>query len=301
MLAPIEVAEVMQAPVETVGPDAPARAAAARLHEQGIGSLVVTEGGDPVGIVTEGDLADLVAAGRDPDATPVEAVMASPLTTVRPEATVETAAERMHEAAVTRLPVLENGAVVGIVTTRDLSKHLLHLVRLGREGGPVEGRERAVGRADTAYEHEDWTFEYVGGADSIDVGDAVRFSKTLSAADVEAFAAASGDTNRLHLDGAYAAGTRFGGRIAHGTLVAGVVSAALARLPGLIIYLSQDVSYLGPVPVGERVTAECEVVEDIGEGRFRLSTVVRGGEERVIDGEAVVIADDLPDGSAPPE
>jgi len=87
------------------------------------------------------------------------------------------------------------------------------------------------------------------------VGDHVRFSKTITEADVWAFAAASGDTNQLHLDEDYAAQTRFDGRIVHGTLVSGLISAALARLPGLTIYLSQDLSFQGPVGIGDRVTA----------------------------------------------
>jgi 3-hydroxybutyryl-CoA dehydratase len=124
----------------------------------------------------------------------------------------------------------------------------------------------------------------------------VRFSKPLDEAEVEAFADASGDTNRLHLDDEYARGTRFGRRIVHGTLVAGVVSAALARLPGLVVYLSQEVSYLGPVDIGDRVTAACEVVEEAGEDRYRLTTTVTDGDdETVVDGEAVVLADPTPE------
>jgi len=133
-----------------------------------------------------------------------------------------------------------------------------------------------------------------GREDAIGVGDTVRFPKTLSAADTEAFAAASGDTNRLHPDEGFAAASRFGERIAHGTLVVETVSAALARLPGLIVDLSQDVSYLGPVPVGARVTAECEVVGSLRKGRFRLTTAVRTDDgETVVDGEATVLAGEI--------
>ena len=124
----------------------------------------------------------------------------------------------------------------------------------------------------------------------------MKFSKTLSADDVQAFADASGDTNRLHLDAEYASGTRFAHPIAHGTLVAGTISAALARLPGLIVYLSQEVSYLGPVDIGDRVTAVCEVVEELGNDRYRLTTAVtREDGTQVIDGEAVVLADEIPE------
>lgn len=295
MMRPISVREVMQAPVEKIAPEESARTAATRLEESGIGSLVVSTNGDPVGIVTEADVTALVSDGRSPTATTVEEFMASPLVTIEVSEPIETAARTMREHTIKRLPVVEDGAVVGTVTTTDLSNYLPHLVRIGREGTPEEGRDRTSIRVDTAYERDGWEFEYLGDESRIDTGDRVRFSKSLSTDDVEAFAEASGDTNRLHMDEEFAATTRFGERIAHGTLVVGVISSALARLPGLVIYLSQDVSYLGPVPLEERVTAECEVIENIGNGRFRLSTTVeRSDGERVIDGEAVVISDEIP-------
>lgn len=127
------------------------------------------------------------------------------------------------------------------------------------------------------------------------VGDRIEFTKTLSDNDVRQFAAASGDTNPLHLDEEFAEQTRFRGRIAHGTLVGSLISAALARLPGLTIYLSQDLEFHNPVRIGDRLTAECEIVEDLGDAQYRLTTRVLDGEEVVIDGEAVVLIDELPD------
>lgn len=132
--------------------------------------------------------------------------------------------------------------------------------------------------------------------DELEVGDMVRFSKRLTDADIAAFAAASGDTNRLHLDDEFAETTRFGGRIVHGTLVAGLISAALARLPGLTIYLSQDVRFLKPVEPDTLLTAVVEVLEELGDGRYRLSTSVHDDQDRtVIEGEAVVLIDDVAD------
>ena len=147
------------------------------------------------------------------------------------------------------------------------------------------------------YRRDDWTSERtVDAVEDVGVGEAVSFTKRITDGDVREFARASGDTNRLHLDDAFARETRFGERIVHGTLVAGLISAALARLPGLTIYLSQDVRYLHPVRVDEVVTAECEVAEDLGGGKFRLMTTVRNeDDEAVIDGEAVVLIDDLPE------
>ena len=130
---------------------------------------------------------------------------------------------------------------------------------------------------------------------TLGVGDRVEFTKTIAEEDIAAFAAASGDTNPLHLDDDFAAKTRFKGRIAHGTLVGGLISAGLARLPGLTIYLSQDLEFHNPVRVGDRLTAVCEIVEDLGDEQYRLTTRVLDGEDVVIDGEAVVLVDELPD------
>ena len=137
----------------------------------------------------------------------------------------------------------------------------------------------------------DWerTVDDVG---SIDVGDSITFSKEISDDDVQSFAVASGDTNPLHLEADYAEQTRFGGRIAHGMLVGGLISAALARFPGTVVYLSQDFQFKGPVRIGDRATAEVEVVELLEGGRYRLSTQVLVDEEVVIDGEATVLIDE---------
>ncbi|MFC4357865.1 MaoC family dehydratase [Halobium salinum] len=142
-------------------------------------------------------------------------------------------------------------------------------------------------------EEAGWDVEYdLDDEDAVAVGDSVRFSKPVDEADVLAFARASGDTNPLHLDDEFAEGTRFGRRIVHGTLVSGLISAALARLPGLTIYVSQDVRFLRPVDIGGRLTAVVTVDEDLGDARYKLSTDVFDAEERpVIEGEAVVLVD----------
>lgn len=131
--------------------------------------------------------------------------------------------------------------------------------------------------------------------EELGVGDRFSFTKTLSDEDVHRFARASGDTNPLHLDDEYASRTRFGGRIVHGTLVGGLISAALARMPGLVVYLSQDLEFQNPVQIGERLTADCEVVEDLGHNQYRLTTVVHKDETTIIDGEATVLIDEVPE------
>jgi acyl dehydratase len=154
---------------------------------------------------------------------------------------------------------------------------------------------RAEDRIEPDEDLPEWDVELSTSDGKLSVGDAVRFTKTLSEADVERFAAASGDTNPIHLDQEWAERTRFGGRIVHGILASGLISAALARLPGGVIYLSQDVEFRAPVRLGDRITADVELVEDLGGGRFRLRTTVLKEEETVIDGEAVVLIDDLPE------
>lgn len=94
------------------------------------------------------------------------------------------------------------------------------------------------------------------------VGDRAEVTRVITDEAVRSFAASTGDTNPIHLDDAYAAGTRFGRRIAHGILVSGVISAVLGtRLPGPgAVYLSQSLQFRAPVLVGDTVTARVEVV-----------------------------------------
>ncbi len=152
---------------------------------------------------------------------------------------------------------------------------------------------------EVAFDDESWRMERsVDDRTALEVGDYVRFTKPIEEADVSAFATASGDANRLHLEEEFAAETQFGGRIVHGTLVAGAISAALARLPGLTVYLSQDLTFHAPVEIGEEVTAECEIVERLGDDRYRLRTTVQTEDSQtVVDGEAVVMIRPEPDGS----
>lgn len=134
------------------------------------------------------------------------------------------------------------------------------------------------------------------------VGDTVAISKQLTDSNVHAFAQVSGDSNPLHLDDAYAEQTRFGGRIVHGILLQGLVSAAVARLPGCPILLTTDAEYQRPVAVGEVCTAVVCIVEALGNGRYRLETRVETSNgSTAISGEAIVLLEAQPemDGESP--
>jgi acyl dehydratase/CBS domain-containing protein len=294
----IAVRNVMTEGVESTGTTAAVREVARRFGDADLGSLVVTDGGEPVGIVTDTDLVALLGEADDPATVTAGDVMSSPLVTVGADDSVTAAVRRMHDVGVSKLPVVDDdGEMVGIVTTHDLAHYVpsvLHRASIQAPDHDGDEPQFAV-RPDTTHEHGDWAFESVCREEGqVSVGDRVEFTKALDDDDVRAFAEASGDTNRLHLDDAYAAETRFGGRIVHGTLVGGLVSAALARLPGLTIYLSQDLSFRGPVDVGARATAVCEVVEDLGDERYVLTTDVHADGDQVIEGEAVVVVDDVP-------
>ena len=123
------------------------------------------------------------------------------------------------------------------------------------------------------------------------VGDSAEFTKVFSAEDVLRFAEITGDRNPVHLSEEFAAGTRFKGRIVHGILTSGLISAVIGmKLPGPgCLYLSQTLSFLAPVKIGDEITARAEIIEVISEKRLRLRTqCFNQNNEMVIDGEAVI-------------
>jgi 3-hydroxybutyryl-CoA dehydratase len=118
----------------------------------------------------------------------------------------------------------------------------------------------------------------------IKVGDKVTFSKSVSDGDIQAFAAVTGDSNPVHLDEAYAGKTRFKGRIAHGMLSAGYISAALGTKlapSATVVYLSQSLRFQRPVKIGDVITANCEVTAIQPERRF--VTVLAGRVQSLRD------------------
>ena len=121
-------------------------------------------------------------------------------------------------------------------------------------------------------------------------GDYAEASLSITVSAIDAYAELTGDDNPIHLDDDYAAETFFGGRVAHGMFTAGAVSAALADLPGDVVYLSQDLSFENPVRPGQTVTATVTVVEQLGDDRLRVETVARTDEEQVLSGEAVIMS-----------
>ena len=126
----------------------------------------------------------------------------------------------------------------------------------------------------------------------LEIGDHAERTFAITDEAVRAFADVSGDHNPVHLDDDYARKTIFRGRVAHGMLLGGHVSAVLAnQLPGPgSIYLSQTLSFENPVKIGVDVLVRVEVTaKDEASRKVTLSTVCTGGDQVVATGEAVVI------------
>lgn len=133
--------------------------------------------------------------------------------------------------------------------------------------------------------------------EDLTIGHSAELTRTVTAADIEAFAEVTGDTNPLHLDDAYAATTPFGQRIAHGMLTASYISAVLGTQlsgPGSI-YVSQSLRFRRPVKIGDVVTATATITDiDLVRARVTLETKCVVAGKTVIDGEATVIAQRRP-------
>lgn len=124
------------------------------------------------------------------------------------------------------------------------------------------------------------------------VGMTASQGRTVTDADIVLYAGISGDTNPVHLDAEFAKKTLFEGRIAHGMLSAGFISAIFGtRLPGPgAIYVSQSLRFKAPVRVGDTVVATVEVTElNAAKKRATFKTVCAVGSTVVIEGEAVLM------------
>jgi len=125
--------------------------------------------------------------------------------------------------------------------------------------------------------------------DEISEGMTAVFSKTVTEADIVLFAGVTGDTNPVHLDEEFAKPTMFKGRIAHGMLTAGFISAVFGtRLPGPgCVYIAQNLKFKAPVRIGDTVQARVTVSAiDQEKARVTFATTCHVGDQIVLDGEA---------------
>jgi CBS domain-containing protein len=116
------VQEVMTRDPRTVSPSDSIVDAARVMNEADIGDVIVAEGDEIQCIVTDRDIVvRAIAEGRDPQSTTVSDVCTPSLETIEPSASVDDALRKMREADIRRLPVVEDGRPVGIVSLGDLA------------------------------------------------------------------------------------------------------------------------------------------------------------------------------------
>jgi 3-hydroxybutyryl-CoA dehydratase len=128
--------------------------------------------------------------------------------------------------------------------------------------------------------------------EDLEPGMTASFAKTVTEADVLMYAAVSCDINALHVSEEYAKTTIFGGRIAHGMLSVGFISAVLAnKLPGPgTVYLGQTLKFRAPVRAGDTVTATVTVREvHVEKKRAILDAVCTVAGKVVIEGESTML------------
>jgi 3-hydroxybutyryl-CoA dehydratase len=129
--------------------------------------------------------------------------------------------------------------------------------------------------------------------EDIEMGMSRHLRKVVTDEDIEMFAQVSTDHNPVHLDDEYAQDTIFEGRIAHGMLTAGLISAVIGeQLPGHgTVYMGQTLKFLAPVRPGDMVYTEVTVVDiELAKRRLKLDCLCSVNGKRVLVGEATVLA-----------
>jgi len=134
----IQVQEIMSRKPRTGMPDMTVQQAAKAMSSARVGSLVILNEGAPVGILTERDFVNkIVAEGKDPKKVIVKDVMSYPLRTIGPEEKVTDAAKQMSKLRVRRLPVVEGGRLVGMLTENDILRLSPKLIEVTREWSKI--------------------------------------------------------------------------------------------------------------------------------------------------------------------
>jgi len=128
--------------------------------------------------------------------------------------------------------------------------------------------------------------------EDIQAGEKATFSKTMTEADVFAFAAITGDFNPIHVNAEFAKDSIFKQRVVHGMLTAGLIDQTLTNIGGAgNIHLSQFVKFTAPVHLGDTVTVTSEVSSmDAAKNRVTVkSTVTNQAGKTVLEGEALIM------------
>jgi CBS domain-containing protein len=140
----MNVGDIMKSEVATASPEDTFVHIAGLLHDRGISSILVMDGSEIAGIVTERDLVNLVADGGDPGSVKVGERMTRDLDTVEPRTDIAEAAEHMARLKIRHLPVVERGSLVGIISIRDLINWAVAELTAGHELPDLERSATAL-------------------------------------------------------------------------------------------------------------------------------------------------------------
>jgi CBS domain-containing protein len=143
----MQVKDIMNADVQTTSPEDTFEHVATLLHDNAISSVVVVDGDRIAGIVTERDLVNLVADGRDPRATRVADRMTTNLDTVPSRTDIAEAAEHMARLRIRHLPIVDEDRLVGIISIRDLTNWAVAELTGGHELPDLERSHTALSAA----------------------------------------------------------------------------------------------------------------------------------------------------------
>jgi 3-hydroxybutyryl-CoA dehydratase len=132
--------------------------------------------------------------------------------------------------------------------------------------------------------------------EDLKVGQSASMTRTVSERDIQLFGEATGDMNPVHFDEAYARKTVFRGRVAHGVLSIGFMSAVMGNeLPGAgCIFLSATTSFHGPVRIGDTVITTCTVKELQENRKVVMGCRCEVNGKLMVEGEALVLAPKKP-------
>jgi len=127
----LNVEDVMVEEVVTVETDATVQEAVDLMNIHEIGCLIVVLSGKPVGIVTERDmLKRVLAESRDPEKVKVSDIMSAPLIVGKPAMEIEDAVKLMFKTKIKKLPVVQRGRLIGLVTLTDLTRFQPHMIKI---------------------------------------------------------------------------------------------------------------------------------------------------------------------------
>ena len=163
----MKVREIMTTEVATAAPDTTLDEIAIMMKEEDAGGIPIVDDGELVGIITDRDIViRCIAAGKEPTDTTAEEVLSEEMRTIEPDAEVEQASQLMAQHQIRRLPVVEDGEIIGIVTLGDIAVkedadegagEALEGVSEGvkEEGGSERGESRSAGRQKRAQEFQE--------------------------------------------------------------------------------------------------------------------------------------------------